>query len=131
MRLVLAALLLIACSGSGANEPKVRPQVVRDAETCAKAHGSCFMVHVKNDQSFRAVVRLNGVKLGEVEGYSQDSFPVPDTQLKNGRCANVSVRLIGIGLAGSSDQQCLRPGGYFAFQIDNLGNLWLTPWGGR
>jgi hypothetical protein len=126
--LIAFVAMLTGCA-SGQFDPT--PRVVREATECVKTYETCFMVHVTNDYRYRAVVRLNGVKIGEVEGNRQDSFSVPESRLRNGRCANVSVHLIGSDIAGSSDQQCLREGGYYTFQIDNQAHLWLTPWAGR
>src|SRR3954468_10321866 len=114
---ILAAIFIWGCGPSGQIEPTLAPRAVREAEQCARNNTSCFMVHVTNDQYYRMVVKLNGVKIGEVEGHSHGSFAVAESRLKNGRCASVQVYLIGPAVRGSSDSQCIRYGGYFSLQV--------------
>lgn len=133
MRTIYAvvAVLALACGASGRVEPTLSSKVLRQAEECARDSGPCFMVHVSNDNFYRMAVTLNGLKIGEVEGNSSGSFAVPESRLKGGRCASVSLWLIGLAARVYSDSQCLGQGGYFTLQLDVLNHVWLTPWGGR
>lgn len=125
----LAFVIMVGCSPSRM-EPDLAPRAVRDLETCLHNSETCFMLHARNDLWNRMVVRLNGIKLGEVEGGGgSESFPVPESYLRNGRCASVELYLIGPGSKARSDQQCIRQGGWFNLQLDLEGKIWLVPWG--
>jgi hypothetical protein len=126
-----ATAALLGCGAAGRAGPKLTARAIEAATKCVEQNRECFFLHVVNDNLDRLTVRLNGYKVGEVEGYGKQTFAIPASRLKDGNCAVVSLTLFPSGASGISDSQCLREGGYFDLQVDVNRRVWLVPWGGR
>jgi hypothetical protein len=119
---VLATLLAIACATVPSSTPIER--AARDAEKCLQ-NGPCFVVQTSSAILERAVVSLNGVKIGELAGFGSATFFVNDSRLVNGRCARVFVRLVGSRDFANTEEACLSRGGYFRLDVTEQ-RVWLT-----
>lgn len=121
---VWATLMAVGC----ATTPNTMrgERAAQDAEKCLRV-GPCFVVQATNDGSYAMVVRLNGVKIGEVTAWGKATFFVRESALRDGRCASVSIYLTLHGGKGNSDRQCIDRGGFFILQLDNQNRIWLVP----
>lgn len=131
-RVALAVVLasVVAVFTGCASVPSTKPieRIARDADKCLKL-GPCFVIQATNATPYAMVVSVNGVKVGEVSAWGQLPLFARESVLIAGRCATVSLHLIGQGGTGQSSEQCLSGDSYFALELDNRYNIWLTQWG--
>ena len=129
-------LALLALTAACASVPRSdgydgTTQVERDASRCLQ-NGPCTVLQIQNDNFYDAVIYLNGSRVGEVTGLHNGPIFVHDSQLRDGRCATIVVRLIGRGSVASSTKECARDVEHFQLDIAPSSalmplHIWLIP----
>jgi hypothetical protein len=126
-----ATLLAMACAGA--------PNPVRHTHAGSRSGSRALpptrALHSRSgaEQQFLRRGHLsNAAKIGEVTGNHDAPLFIRDSQLRNGRCATVVIRLIIPGTVKSTTQECVPLGGHYQLDIDPSSNLmplhvWLTP----
>jgi len=103
----------------------------QDAAHCVQS-GPCTVLQIDNSNFYEAVIYLNGGRIGQITGNHKAPIFIRDSQLVDGRCATIVVRLIGPGTVASSTKECVREGWRYTLAIDpSLAgmplHLWLVP----
>jgi hypothetical protein len=123
---LVAALFFTLILTGCATAPTI-PHDLERAALCMQ-RGPCFVIKAENQLFDRAVIYLNGARVDDVEGLSGHPIWVPESLLKEGRCAYVEAVLPVSGAHFYSGRQCLVQDGFFTMRLAVGNHLWLDPW---